>query len=200
MGVLCLYLPLGATIESKEMELLQALGNQIGTGIDNARVYEEAKGLALHDPLTGLANRRYLELTFTENLARARRHGAPFAIIMFDIDYFKKYNDTYGHDAGDEILVTTARVVTAQVRGIDFLARYGGEEFILLLPDTTLSQGGAVAEKVRQLVESAVGVTISLGMSAYDAELANSKESMINQADKALYRAKGQGRNQVVLA
>lgn len=160
-----------------------------------SKMYEEAKEYSLHDPLTGLANRRMMEVDLERGLALAHRSGRPFSILMMDIDHFKKYNDTHGHPAGDRLLAASAKVLTEEVRGADLVARYGGEEFIVLLPDTDLDGALNTAEKIRKAVSESLGVTVSLGAATYRKE--EKTEELINRADKALYRAKEGGRNRV---
>lgn len=197
VGVLCLYLAPDTEVSEETRSLFITLGNQIGMAIDNATLYEETRALSLHDPLTGFANRRHMGIIIDDNLSRARRFGTPFAIIMFDIDHFKKYNDTYGHDAGDDILVKTANVVSSQLREIDLKVRFGGEEFIVLLPDTAEALSLDVAERIRKAVEQEVAITISLGVATY--QEGDTQESLIRRGDDAMYRAKHQGRNCVVM-
>ena len=196
VGVLCLYLPVNVEVEKEKMDLLIALGNQIGIAIDNARLYEETLSLSLRDPLTGLANRRHMEIIMHDNLSRAKRSGKPFSVIMFDIDHFKKVNDTQGHDAGDLILIETTKVAAKELRDIDLKVRFGGEEFLVLLPDADLSEACNVAERIRLAVQQKVAVTISLGVTSYRA--GDDQEILIKRVDAALYQAKNQGRNRVV--
>jgi len=196
VGVLCLYLPVDTEVEKEKLDLLLALGHQIGTAIDNARLYEETRALSLRDPLTGLANRRHMEIIMNDNLARAKRSGTPFSVIMFDIDHFKKVNDTQGHDAGDVILVETTRVAAGELRDIDLKVRFGGEEFLVLLPDASLTEARDVAERIRLAVQKKVTITISLGVTSY--REGDDQEVLIKRVDTALYQAKKEGRNRVI--
>ncbi|MBU0664754.1 MAG: diguanylate cyclase [Proteobacteria bacterium] len=196
VGILCLYLPVNTEVEQEKKDLLVALGHQIGIAIDNARLYEETRALSLRDPLTGLANRRHMGIIVDDNLARAKRSGTPFSVIMFDIDHFKKVNDTQGHDAGDLILVETTRVAAGELRDIDLKVRFGGEEFLILLPDASLPEARNVAERIRLAVQQEVAITISLGVTSY--REGDDQESLIKRVDAALYRAKKEGRNRVV--
>jgi diguanylate cyclase (GGDEF)-like protein len=197
VGVLCLYLPPDIDVEENKMKLLDAIGNQIGVAIDNARLYEEAKKFALHDPLTGLANRRMMRIVFERTLSRARRTGESFSVIMLDIDHFKNYNDTHGHSEGDRLLVALAGLIVKETRKIDLVVRYGGEEFLVLLPETDMSRACEVAERMRHTVEQRSETTISLGVASYDKKMRTEKE-LISNADDALYKAKKRGRNMVV--
>lgn len=163
--------------------------------------------LSLHDPLTGAANRRYLELAVDREWRREARHGHPIALIMVDIDHFKAYNDRYGHLQGDNCLRQVALSLRKTLhRPADTLVRYGGEEFAILLPGTDLAAAQKMAERLRQAVEElrlchaaspvADHVTISLGVAAFRAREGNFDE-LLTAADGALYRAKDRGRNRV---
>lgn len=166
--------------------------------------------LAERDGLTGILNRRAFDQRFLEILLQGRRHGRPVSVLLFDVDYFKAYNDQYGHPAGDECLRQVAASLSGSIRRPgDVLARYGGEEFIAVLPDTSCDSAQDVANRARQEVErmllphtsSAQGVvTVSGGVAATGGEAgAATPGALIEQADKALYRAKRQGRNRVVV-
>jgi len=198
-GVLCLDTVPGITVTESERKMLLSVGEQIGIAIENARLYEETRQLALHAPLTGLASRRHLDIVAEGNLARARRHGAPFAIIMLDLDHFKRYNDTHGHGAGDQLLVAVAKTMKNEVRETSLVARYGGEEFLILLSDTEFTATLAVAERIRVKIQEETGVTVSLGVS-WTRDGDRSLAALIGEADAALYRAKNSGRNRVVCA
>ncbi|MBI5407985.1 MAG: diguanylate cyclase [Nitrospirae bacterium] len=198
VGVLCLYLlpDIIDDIDESKMEMLYSLGNQIGIALNNARLYEETRSLSLHDPLTGLANRRLMEINLEKDLAIAKRYGKPLSVVMLDIDYFKKYNDKYGHTAGDRLLSGIGRILSREVRASDLAVRYGGEEFLIIMPETDLQKAREAAERLRKAVENEAGVTISLGVSSYRNDILK-KEDLIVCADSALYRAKQNGRNRV---
>ena len=161
--------------------------------------------MAVTDPLTGLHNRRYLESHLGGLVDAAADGDKPLSLMILDIDHFKAVNDTYGHDAGDEVLKAFAERVKTVIRGVDLLCRLGGEEFIIVMPDTSLDIAGRVAERVRQAVgdvmfaidkgERHIPVTVSIGL----AERRNGREadSMMKRADRALYRSKALGRNRV---
>jgi diguanylate cyclase (GGDEF)-like protein len=195
-GVLCLYLSPDVRVDESKMKMLDALGNQIGVAIDNARLYEETKKFSLHDSLTGLANRRMMHIVFDRSINRAKRYKEPFSVIMLDIDYFKKYNDTHGHFAGDRLLVELAGLIVHETREIDLVVRYGGEEFIVLLPETDLDKACEVAERMRETIEKKCATTISLGVSSYNMNK-QTKDELIKDVDGALYNAKKRGRNRV---
>jgi diguanylate cyclase (GGDEF)-like protein len=165
------------------------------------------------DVLTGWHNRRYLQVRLHEELARARRDRHHVVCLMLDVDHFKKVNDNFGHAAGDAVLQELANRIDAQVRASDIATRYGGEEFIVLLPDTEISSGVKLAERIRKAVAAAPyqlpggerqAITASIGIAGVtpDAEVDDLKtigESLIARADVALYRAKSDGRNQVAV-
>jgi diguanylate cyclase (GGDEF)-like protein len=195
-GVLCLYLPPDVTVDENIIKLFDALGNQIGVAIDNARLYEKTKKYSLHDPLTGLANRRMMHIVFDRSINRAKRYKEPFSVIMLDIDHFKKYNDTHGHFEGDRLLIELAKLIVHETREIDLVVRYGGEEFIVLLPETDLDKACEVAERMRGTIDEKCATTISLGVSTYNKNI-QTKDELIKNVDAALYNAKKRGRNRV---
>jgi diguanylate cyclase (GGDEF)-like protein len=196
LGILCLYPPAGTKVGERELALFYTIGNQLGAAIDNIRLYEETAKLSLHDPLTGLANRRLMEYVLETSFAKARRDESAFSVIMLDIDFFKTYNDTYGHTVGDNLLVNIAMIISKEIRQIDLGVRYGGEEFLILLPETELSEACEVAERIRKDVEEKMGVTVSLGVSCYNHSLQR-KEDIVRKADDALLQAKQKGKNRV---
>jgi diguanylate cyclase (GGDEF)-like protein len=164
--------------------------------------------LAMHDGLTGIANRRCFDQTLRNEVEHARRDRYPLSLLLVDIDHFKRYNDTYGHPAGDECLKRVASVLAGQVRIYDLAARYGGEEFVVILPNQTPQGAAAVAERIRMAVEQSVcaepallrdEVTVSIGAASILPADAMSPEQLVARADAALYLAKEGGRNRVVL-
>lgn len=167
----------------------------------------ELMRLAMTDGLTGLANRRALDRRLAVEWQRAVREREPLSVLFFDIDHFKLFNDTYGHAAGDEVLVLVAgRIASGARRATDMAARYGGEEFTLVLPDTPLSGAVKIAEKVRKKIESADlehcasshgCVTVSVGCASCDPPTGGSGARLLAAADRLLYEAKEGGRNQV---
>jgi diguanylate cyclase len=171
------------------------------------RELEKSQQEAHTDSLTGLINRRGLEKRFELERIRAKQNNIPFSIIMVDIDYFKKVNDTYGHLVGDSLLRGISNILKKQLRRNDIAARYGGEEFLILLPESDLAGAGAVAGKIQKGLstkewklkesgESMGSITVSMGISIY--AMNESGEAMIKRADDALYMAKTSGRNQIV--
>ncbi|KQV82746.1 PleD family two-component system response regulator [Rhizobium sp. Root1220] len=163
--------------------------------------------LAVTDPLTGLNNRRYLDNHLSTLFNRSMARGRPLSVLITDIDRFKQVNDTYGHDAGDDVLKEFASRIRSTVRGADLACRYGGEEFVVIMPDTSPEVAAAVAERLRAAVETApfklkssgqeLSVTASFGISSRIASVITPGQLM-KQADVALYEAKNGGRNRVV--
>jgi diguanylate cyclase len=159
----------------------------------------------MRDGLTGVYNRRFLEKRLTEEFERHVRYSRTFSVIMLDIDFFKKVNDTHGHQCGDFILKGVSAKIASLIRKTDFLARYGGEEFCCLLPETDLASAKVLAERFRKSIaemihlyqEKEVTVTISLGVSELNTQYPT-PSSLLERADEALYQAKGSGRNKVV--
>jgi diguanylate cyclase (GGDEF)-like protein len=168
------------------------------------RANEKITELTRTDPLTQLANRRYFDERIKEMYSLARRKSQPLSLVMTDIDKFKRVNDTFGHDAGDRVLVGYADMMKKTLRSEDLAARFGGEEFIILLPLTTLHQARVLAERIRteiarhDFLENGHSVTASFGVSQLAAD--ETIQQFIKRADSALYQAKESGRNQTVLA
>lgn len=159
------------------------------------------------DGLTGLYNRRFWEEQFVMEFKRDQRNESPSALIMMDIDNFKKVNDTYGHPAGDEVIKALAGIIKKAIRETDIAGRYGGEEFVIMLPDTPVANVEFVAERIRRLVEKCsvvydeinISFTISIGIAGFKHSLRDSTQ-WLDTADKALYQAKFAGKNRVILA
>lgn len=198
IGVLYLYVPADVELSEGIVKTLLSIGEVAGIAINNVKLYEETKDLSLHDPLTGLGNRRLMEITLGNLFEAVKRYGRDLSAIMLDIDFFKKYNDTYGHPAGDQLLAVIAKIMLGEIRKSDTPVRYGGEEFIVLLPETSLKDAGITAERIRKSIESKAGITVSLGVSSFHRDMQD-KESLIKRADHALYQAKQKGRNRVEL-
>lgn len=165
---------------------------------------EELERLSRTDALTGLPNRRHLMETLEKEVRRAKRNERPFSLLMVDVDHFKRYNDTFGHLAGDEVLKRLAQVLAAAIRTADYAARYGGEEFTVVLPETHLESALEVAERIRaKMEEQQFGpggtgrVTLSIGMAEHPTD-GGTVEAVTSAADSALYAAKEYGRNRVV--
>ena len=175
------------------------------TAIQNAHYVERVKQLAYLDGLTGIFNRRFFELRIAEEIERAQRFGTGMAVVMVDIDQFKRLNDEFGHLLGDEVLRQVSSIFHQQLRKIDVLCRYGGEEFAILLSQTNAVHALGVAEKLRKTVEAwqfpgvPRPVTISAGTANYS-EHGSTRDELVKAADAGLYAAKQAGRNRVCLA
>jgi len=170
-----------------------------------AKERQVLQDLSVRDPLTGLFNHREFYRLLTEELERARRYRHPLSVLMLDLDYFKKVNDTYGHQAGDHALTAVTGLIVRELRRVDEIARYGGEEFAIILPETSGAEAMAFADRIRQAVASLsvsvskteeINLTVSIGFAVYPYD-AETGDELVNMADKALYRAKNEGRNRV---
>lgn len=187
---------------------LRAANDALSGNLSEIReLHQRLQEQAIRDPLTGLYNRRYLDETLERELARAKRDGYPIALAMIDLDHFKSVNDTYGHKAGDEVLVGLGKLLQAQAREGDIPCRLGGEEFILVSPRMTPEVARQRAEQWREMFaatktrhgELEIEVTMSIGLATYPDHGATA-EALIESADKALYKAKAGGRNRVETA
>jgi two-component system cell cycle response regulator len=168
---------------------------------------QQSMELAITDPLTGLYNRRYMESHTNLLVTRALEREKPLSILVTDIDHFKSVNDTYGHDAGDEVLREFADRMRSCIRGVDLACRFGGEEFVVVMPDTDLGIASRVAERIRRRIAGepfqidrgahSINVTISIGLAGLNGA-EDMPASILKRADEALYRAKRSGRNRVV--
>ena len=167
---------------------------------------------SITDPLTNVYNRRYLDRRLDDEVERSKRYSLPLTVLMIDIDYFKRVNDTYGHQAGDAILSTFSGLTRNSLRDLDLVARYGGEEFLVICTNTTVDGAALVGERLRQVVESHpfevagesgkrqnLQITISVGAAGL-AQSLDGKEKLVEAADQALCRAKAEGRNRVIVA
>jgi two-component system, cell cycle response regulator len=205
LGVVAVYgHTSGDTFSEEDLETLVALVRQAGTAVDNVSLHEEAQRLSITDGLTGLWNRRQLDLRCQEELERAVRFGRPIGVVFCDVDLFKEVNTEWQHLGGDAVLVEVAQRLSAATREIDVVARYGGEEFVLLLPETDLAGSRILAEKVRRaMCEEPVEhngrtrtVTLSLGVASYP-HSGTSVRTLLAAAQEALKRAKENGRNRI---
>jgi diguanylate cyclase (GGDEF)-like protein len=204
---------IGSKLYSKEFtqtdfELFHVLVNIISISIENALHYEEVKNLSLTDSMTNLHNYRYFTIRLKEELNRAKRNKTKVSLLILDLDHFKNYNDTLGHQAGDEALRTLGRVLKSTVRDEDIVARYGGEEFCIILPGISKQDITPLGERVRRIIElhqfykervqPEGRITVSLGGSTYPDD-AKDGDELVLKADQALYKAKDHGRNKLVL-
>jgi len=167
---------------------------------DRKKAENEILHLATTDSLTGVANRRQGLKELVQEMERARRYSTPLSLIMFDIDHFKRVNDTFGHGVGDDVLRAVTSLVRENIRAAEIQARWGGEEFVVVLPQTGLAGAAVAAEKLRQVIaahrfEQVGTVTVSFGVTEF--EPADALDILLKRVDNALYRAKGNGRNRV---
>lgn len=184
-----------------EIEYILNIASLAGIAINNARLYE----MATTDMMTKLKIHHYFQTSLIEEINRSIKYDRPLSLIMADIDYFKKFNDNYGHVAGDEVLKNVAALFKENIRLIDIGARYGGEEFAVILPKTDINEAIIVAERIRSAIESSslrfneevLNVTVSVGIAQFDPMIDTTKQSLIERADRALYISKEEGRNRV---
>jgi len=211
LGVL--YLATTGTAPPSEVwegkqQLAQTVAEQLGLAVANLKLREKLRSQSIRDPLTGLFNRRYMEETLERELRRAERNHRPLSIVMLDLDRFKGFNDTFGHDTGDVVLSEFGRLLRSSVRGADVVCRYGGEEFVLILPDATAEDSMRRIEQLRlataQLYvkhrDQSIGApSFSGGIAAFPTH-GDKVEDLLRAADTALYRAKTAGRSRLVIA
>lgn len=206
LGVLSLVA--NHAIDPNSRELLQTVSEQLALSVANLRLQQSLREQSIRDPLTGLFNRRYLEASLQRELARAKRRGAGLALLMLDLDHFKQYNDSYGHDAGDALLTQFGAMLTHNCRSEDIPCRYGGEEFTVALVDTDASHARERAEAIRTATaqielrhrgQSLPPPTVSIGIAVYPDD-GNTPEELRRIADQALYRAKREGRDRVMVS
>jgi len=193
-------------LDEERFQNLQVFCNQIAIGLQKALLYEKVQRLSITDGLTKLYSYRYFRQRLDEELVLAKRYSSVLSLLMLDIDHFKKYNDTFGHLAGDQVLQDVARIIRECAEASHLVARYGGEEMVLLAPETDRERAAALAEKVRKSIEEKVfetgkvssGVTVSIGLAVCPRD-ARAALDLVSRADQALYAAKAEGRNRVVL-
>jgi diguanylate cyclase (GGDEF)-like protein len=205
LGVLALDSSRTDAFSDGDQQSLESVADICATAIQNAHYVDRVKQLAYLDGLTGIFNRRFFELRIMEEIERARRYGTGMAVIMADIDEFKRLNDEFGHVLGDEVLRQVSSLFHQQLRKVDVVCRYGGEEFGILLTQVNPEQAMVVAEKLRKMVEGwqfpgvPRTVTISAGAATFP-QHGTSRDGLVRAADSALYSAKQAGRNKVRLA
>ncbi|MGE5606116.1 MAG: diguanylate cyclase [Bacteroidota bacterium] len=208
-GLLVLAKYTEAAFEPEDLRLLLIISNQAGLAIQNRRLYEQAYYSAITDGLTGIYNQKYFREQLDFQLEKAKEYGFKISLILIDIDHFKKFNDTYGHQIGDRVLKEVSKVIQDCVNPDSLVARYGGEEFVVILPDTSTKDALILAEKIRSSVESKkvktreysdLHVTVSLGLATFPDHIKNMGRmvvELIDRADENLYTAKNTGRNRV---
>lgn len=206
VGALTVAVKATEVFTKARQEILELIAAQVAVKIDLGQAHEEINRLATIDGLTGLINHRTFQHGFDMMLVREERRAGALSLLICDIDYFKKINDSYGHPFGDKVLKAVAVILRKAARSVDLAARYGGEEFALVLEGSGEKGGLQMAERIRQEIEKMVlhsesgpvSITLSLGLAVYP-DHGTDKERLISRADQALYRAKKQGRNRVVL-
>jgi diguanylate cyclase (GGDEF)-like protein len=200
LGVLVLDSARRGAFNAQDVQALESVADICATAIQNAHYVDRVKQLAYLDGLTGIFNRRYFEMRIAEEIERARRFGAGMAVIMVDIDQFKRLNDEFGHLLGDEVLRQVSSLFYQQLRKIDVVCRYGGEEFAILLSQTDPKHALGVAEKLRKLVDEwqfpgvPRPVTISGGVASFPSD-GSTRDELVKAADAGMYAAKQAGRN-----
>jgi diguanylate cyclase (GGDEF)-like protein len=205
IGTLTLVARAEKRFSSDVREMLAVIANQVAVSLQNGFLYKKMETMATTDGLTGLTNHRTFQTRFEDLLQRAQRHNHKVALLLCDVDHFKKVNDTYGHPIGDEVLRRVARVLQEVPRKIDIPARYGGEEFAVLLDGVDVAQAKAVADRIRTEISKVVvdtekgplSVTESVGVATFPDD-GRDRATLIERADLALYHAKHTGRNRVV--
>ncbi|NKE71415.1 sensor domain-containing diguanylate cyclase [Candidatus Manganitrophus noduliformans] len=206
MGVVLFLSEKENAFTTYDRHVLSILCNHVAISIAEAQAHAQVERLAITDGLTGVYNHRRFQERLQEEFVRNARHPEPFSILMIDIDFFKKINDTFGHPAGDAVLKVIAKLLAKMVRKLDVVARYGGEEFVVLLLKTDSMQAWQMAERIRKTIESApidwqgqkIEITVSIGVASQPADAAQ-REELIACADKALYSSKRAGRNRSTL-
>ncbi|RKX27186.1 MAG: hypothetical protein DRP45_01665 [Candidatus Zixiibacteriota bacterium] len=190
---------------ARDEQMLQVVARSAGMALQNAELHRQTEELSIIDELTEAYNYRYFVQKLHEERKRAVRYSLPLSVVMVDIDWFKKINDSYGHEVGNVVLKTLADVIRQCVRDVDIFARYGGEEFVVILPQTPLSEAEHIGERIREQVEQTIitvgasvklKITVSIGVSSYP-ENERSEEELLEAADQAMYQAKKSGKNLV---
>ncbi len=197
---------LDANLEVTLERIASSAAGQIALSIASVKLREALKDQSIRDPLTGLYNRRFMHDFLERELLRARRTNQSFVVMFIDLDHFKRFNDSFGHDAGDFVLQSFTKLLTSHFRGTDIICRYGGEEFALVLPDSSLDDAEMRADELRSKVknltvrhrEMALGpITCSIGIAEFPVD-GSTAEELLRVADKCLYEAKTQGRDRIV--
>jgi diguanylate cyclase (GGDEF)-like protein/PAS domain S-box-containing protein len=207
LGVLTLLLPDAGRPSDTRQRLAMTVAEHLALSLANLRLHERLRSQSIRDPLTGLFNRRYMEESLEREMRRAGRGRHPVGILMLDLDHFKEFNDTFGHEAGDRLLREVGAILQRSIRGEDIACRYGGEEFTLILPQASLLDAAQRAEQIRDAIKSlhvqhrrqTLGpVSISVGLAIYP-DHGPTGDAVLRAADAALYLAKARGRDRVVI-
>jgi len=214
-GLLCLGKKFNRlSFSGDDIEFLALLGSMVAISLHNAQLYHRS----IFDELTQVFSRGHFDVYLSQEIERARRYGRSnesgevealfVSLVMFDLDDFKKVNDTYGHQVGDVVLRQTAQLVRSKIRSADVVARYGGEEFVIVLPETAKDNSVRAAERLRRAIKNNkiatrefgnLGITVSLGVSTYPDDAIDA-HGLVRAADQALYKAKGAGKNRIEVA
>ncbi len=205
-GVLVLLADHDVRLAKDQVQTLRAAASHLGLALKNALLFKQVKGQADRDGLTHVFNRRTFDASLLTELKRSQRYDTGLALLMIDLDHFKSINDSYGHQAGDEVLRRIGKILHSAVRNTDLPARYGGEEFAVLLPHTAEVDAWNLAERIRLSIEKAsfsvsgksFSITASIGVSSLESGSLDHEQDLLLGADKALYTAKSNGRNMVV--
>jgi diguanylate cyclase (GGDEF)-like protein len=208
LGVLHLMQPANVKMTDTKQRMAVTMSEHIAMALSNLRLHETLRSQSIRDPLTGLFNRRFMEESLELEIRRATRNQRPLGMIMIDLDHFKYFNDTFGHEAGDLLLKELGALLKGNIRGEDIACRYGGEEFTLILPEGT----GAVTRQRAEFFRDAIQrldvhyrgrplgkITASMGVAVFP-DHGRTASALIEAADKALYRSKNEGRDRVTLA
>jgi diguanylate cyclase (GGDEF)-like protein len=206
IGVLLAESPKQGYFTSKDEKMVSVVARSAAMAIDNAMLHRKMEELTITDELTGIYNYRHFTQKLKEEQRRAERYNSPLSLIMLDVDWFKKFNDTYGHEVGNIVLKGMTGVIKKCIRDVDILARYGGEEFVVLLPQTPKVEVSRIGERIRQQIEASsfgggdnlpeLKVTVSIGVTSFP-ENARPYDELLATADQALYKAKNAGKNLV---
>ena len=195
------------SFDVSNLDFVLKLSEFISMTVSNAILYEQTKKLAVTDGLTGISNRPNMEQSLLNEFGRSMRYNSPLSVVLLDVDHFKDVNDSYGHQKGDEILVTFASVLKKFCRANDTAARYGGEEFLMILPQSNAQGAFKIAERVREEImkmsfvgnDSKFSVTTSCGVAELNRDYMKNTDQLINVADNAMYEAKNSGRNKTII-
>jgi len=206
IGILAAESPEAGAFKERDEKILSVVARSAAMALDNAQLHRKMEGLTITDELTGINNYRYFAEKLKEEQRRASRYNLPFSLIMLDIDWFKKFNDTYGHEVGNIVLKGITGVIKKCIRDVDIFCRYGGEEFVIILPQTPRVEVARIGERIRQQIEAStfggggnipeLKVTVSVGVTSFP-ENGKPQDEILSVADQALYRAKGAGKNLV---
>ncbi|MFH2050370.1 MAG: sensor domain-containing diguanylate cyclase [bacterium] len=204
-GVLIVESETPNQFSDRDLQTLSTVARSAAMTLENAELHKQTKELSIIDDLTGAYNYRYFIRKLQEEKRRASRYALPLSLIMVDIDWFKKFNDSYGHEVGNIVLRDLAKIIHSCIRDVDIFVRYGGEEFVVILPQTPQNEAIVIGNRIREQVEKTaidagkhglLNVTVSVGISSFP-ENGRPQEELVTVADEALYQAKDEGRNLV---